>query len=64
MSTDGWPGTAASNASINSAFSARVPCIFQFPATKGRRIAIPRVNSWVDLPREPADGLPEKGAAA
>ena len=42
ISTGVWPGKPSSSASISSAFSAREPCIFQFPAISGRRIALPR----------------------
>ena len=41
----------AADASISSAFSARDPCIFQFPAIRGRRIAIPQVSLYHDVRR-------------
>ena len=41
MSPAAAPGTAPAIPSTSRAFSAREPCIFQFPATMGRRMGRP-----------------------
>ena len=45
---------------MSSAFSARVPCIFQFPAIKGRRIAIPQVSFVHDVRRMSSERPPRR----
>jgi hypothetical protein len=40
-----FEGAPASSSSMSRAFSVREPCIFQFPATMGRRMERP-ITAW------------------